>query len=62
MVSWPKDAVVQTPDDPRPSLRNRFFGRVVDAQFEIHVEGDRATSLTLYQNGRQVDAKRVDDP
>jgi CubicO group peptidase (beta-lactamase class C family) len=39
--------------------QGKFFAKVVDAQFEFHVEGDRATSLTLYQNGRQVDARRV---
>jgi hypothetical protein len=31
----------------------------VDAQFGFHVEGDRATSLTLFQNDRQSDGKRV---
>ncbi len=39
---------------------NKFFAKVVDAQFEFNVEGDRATSLTLYQNGRHVTAKRVE--
>jgi hypothetical protein len=39
--------------------QDKFFAKVVDAQFEFHVEGDRATSLTLYQNGRNVNAKRV---
>ena len=37
-----------------------FFAKVVDAQFEFHVEGDRATSVTLHQNGRSVNAKRVE--
>ena len=36
-----------------------FFSKDVDAQFEFHVDGDRATSVTLYQNGRSVNAKRV---
>jgi CubicO group peptidase (beta-lactamase class C family) len=39
----------------------QVFAKVVDAQFEFHVEGDRAKSLTLYQNGRQVHAKRVEE-
>jgi hypothetical protein len=34
---------------------------VVDAQFEFHVESDRATSVTLHQNGRSVNAKRVEE-
>jgi hypothetical protein len=37
----------------------KFFAKVVDAQFEFHLDGDRAASLTLYQHGRSVDAKRV---
>jgi CubicO group peptidase (beta-lactamase class C family) len=40
---------------------DKFFAKVVDAQFEFHVEGDRATSLTLHQNGRSVNAKRVEN-
>ena len=39
---------------------NKFFAKVVDAQFEFHVDGDRATSLTLHQNGRKLPAKRVE--
>ena len=40
---------------------NFFFAKVVDAQFEFHVESDRATSVTLHQNGRSVNAKRVEE-
>jgi hypothetical protein len=39
---------------------DKFFAKDVDAQFEFHIEGDRATSVTLYQNGRSVNAKRVE--
>jgi CubicO group peptidase (beta-lactamase class C family) len=40
---------------------NKFFTKVVDAQFEFQVEGERATSLTLHQNGRDIPAKRVEE-
>jgi CubicO group peptidase (beta-lactamase class C family) len=40
---------------------DRFFSKVVDAQFEFHGQGDHADSLTLFQNGREVGAKRVSD-
>lgn len=39
---------------------NKFFAKIVDAQFEFQVDGDRATAVTLFQNGRNVTAPRVE--
>lgn len=56
---------VQGTDQPKGEVfaetQRQFFSRDVDAQFEFHVEGDRATSLTLYQKGRQINAKRIEE-
>jgi hypothetical protein len=49
----------QPPGEVFAEAEGKFFAKVVDAQFEFHVEQDRATSVTLYQNGRNVTAKRV---
>lgn len=38
----------------------KFFAKVVDAQFEFAVEGDHATAVTLFQNGREITGKRVE--
>ena len=55
---------IQGTNQPRGEVfaesQDFFFAKDVDAQFEFHVEGDRATSLTLYQNGRSINAKRVE--
>ena len=56
---------VQGTNQPKGEIfaeaEGKFFAKDVDAQFEFDVEGDRATSLTLYQNGRSIVAKRVEE-
>lgn len=55
----------QGTDQPKAEVfaeaENKFFAKVVDAQFEFDAQGDRADSLTLYQNGRSIVAKRVEE-
>jgi D-alanyl-D-alanine-carboxypeptidase/D-alanyl-D-alanine-endopeptidase len=42
---------------------DRFFARAVQAEFQFNRDaGGRVISLTLFQNGREIAAKRVDEP
>jgi CubicO group peptidase (beta-lactamase class C family) len=42
---------------------DRFFSRIVAAEFQFNRDaGGHVASLTLFQNGREMTAKRVDEP
>jgi CubicO group peptidase (beta-lactamase class C family) len=42
---------------------DRFFARIVSAEFQFNRDADgRVVALTLFQNGRELAAKRVDEP
>jgi hypothetical protein len=53
----------QTFLDALPStVADRFFLKAVDAEFQFEREGGRITSLTLYQNGRELTARKNATP
>ena len=43
-----------------PSSATRFFYRVVPAEIEFDVQGDRVTQITLFQHGNEMPAKRIE--
>lgn len=45
-----------------PSAPDRFFLKVVPAEFQFTSEGGQVKSVTLFQNGRELIAKRSSDP
>lgn len=48
----------QRPAEVFAEAEDSFFSRVVDAQFRFAVENGKATSLTLFQNGREMTGQR----
>jgi CubicO group peptidase (beta-lactamase class C family) len=44
-----------------PESENLFFAKAVDAQLEFATGGEKASQLTLHQNGRDIVAPRMDD-
>jgi CubicO group peptidase (beta-lactamase class C family) len=41
---------------------DRFFFKVVPAELQFQRAGDKIVSVTLFQNGRELNAKRIDEP
>jgi CubicO group peptidase (beta-lactamase class C family) len=42
-----------------PESENKFFLKIVEAQLEFNLEGDRVTSVTLYQGPAKLEGKKV---
>lgn len=47
---------------PKAETPDRFFIKVVDAEFQFNREAGKIVSLTLFQNRRELMAKRTDQP